>query len=108
MDYIKWLAIFVWLPLGLLWLTNFAILWRCKRTICFCIFWALVFSIPWDLWATLTVIWSFPADTNLGIWIFGLPLEEYLFISTVTAFIASLALVLRGRAGQWLAAEGAE
>ena len=108
MDYLLWLAIFVWAPLALLWLTSFRILWRCKRTIAFCMVWALVFSIPWDLWAVKTEIWRFPAESNLGLWVFGLPLEEYLFITTVTAFLASLVLVLKGRAARWLVDGGGE
>ena len=93
--YIKWLLIFVWLPTLILWITNFHFLKRYKRTLLFCIFWALVFSVPWDYWAIRTKIWVFPKDTNLGFLVSGLPFEEYLFIIFVTFEISTLTLVLK-------------
>ena len=97
-TYLKWLLIFVWLPTLLLWVTNFDILRRYKRTLLSCVFCALVFSIPWDYWGIKTKIWIFPQDTNLGIWFGGLPLEEYLFIIFVTFEISTLTLVLKRKA----------
>lgn len=105
MAYLKWLTIFVWLPLFVLWATHFRILWKFKRTISFCVFWALVFSIPWDLWAIHTQIWIFPSDTNVGIWIGGIPLEEYFFIVFVTMLISTITLILRERAHHLLVEE---
>ena len=98
LEYLAWLLIFVWIPTLLLWITNFDILHRYKKTLSFCIFWALIFSVPWDYWAIKTEIWVFPQDTNLGIWFSGLPLEEYLFISFVTLEVSTLTLVLKHRA----------
>lgn len=43
-QYLLWLAIFVWVPTLVLWLTNFDLLKRYKKTLGFCIFWALVFT----------------------------------------------------------------
>ncbi len=95
MAYLYWLAVFVWLPLLALWILNWEYLWRYKRTLLYCVGWALVFSIPWDLWAVHTQIWLFPKDTNLGIWIAGLPVEEYLYMIFVTLLISTLVLVLK-------------
>lgn len=95
--YLKWLLIFVWLPTLFLWLKNFDLLRRYTSTLSLCIIFALIFSVPWDLWAIKTKIWVFPQDTNLGIWFGGLPLEEYLFIIFVTLEIGSLTLVLKHR-----------
>lgn len=96
-SYIMWLSIFVWVPTLLLWITNFRILRQYKRTFLFCIFWALIFSVPWDWWAIKTKVWIFPQDTNLGIWFGGLPLEEYLFIIFVTFGVSTLTLVVKNR-----------
>ncbi len=101
-TYIGWLALFVWLPLLTLWVLYFQTLRRYKRTMIFCVFWALVFSVPWDWWAIRTRIWIFPPDTNVGIWVGGIPLEEYLFIIFVTALISTITLVLRDRARKLL------
>jgi len=102
LTYISWLSIFVWLPLLILWLTNFKLLWKYKNTIGLCVFCALMFSIPWDFWAIQTKIWIFPPDTNIGLWFGGLPFEEYLFIIFVTALLSSITLILRERTKHWL------
>jgi len=70
----------------------------------FCVSWALVFSVPWDLWAIRTNIWMFPGTTNVGLW-FGLPLEEYFFIMFVTLLLSSITIVLKVRFGRFLAAD---
>lgn len=96
-EYLIWLSIFVWIPTLLLWTTNFNILRRYKKTLILCIFAALVFSIPWDYWATGTKIWIFPKETNLGILFGGLPLEEYLFIIFVTLEISTITLIVKNK-----------
>ncbi len=96
-TYLLWLAIFVWLPTLFLWLTNFDVLKRYKKTLGFCIFWALAFSVPWDILAIKTQIWSFPVEANIGLWFGGLPLEEYFFIVFVTFMVSTLALVLKNK-----------
>ena len=97
MAYIYWLIIFVWLPIIVLWAINWKYLSQYKKTFLYCIIWALIFSIPWDIWAVQTQIWLFPQDTNIGFWIGGLPLEEYLFMIFVTLLISTIALLLRKR-----------
>jgi lycopene cyclase domain-containing protein len=58
-------------------------------------FFTLVFSIPWDFLAVTNHIWSFPEGHNLGFYIIELPLEEYLFMTTVTAFLATMTIVFK-------------
>lgn len=96
-TYLFWLTIFVWTPTLFLWIKNFNILRRYKRTLFFSIFGALIFSVPWDYWATKTKIWVFPQDTNLGIWLGGLPLEEYLFIIFATFEASTVTLLLKNQ-----------
>ena len=38
-----------------------------------------IFFIPWDIWFTFLKIWGFNPYYISGIYLFGLPLEEYLF-----------------------------
>ncbi len=51
--------------------------------------------VPWDLWATETEIWSFPAYAYLAtIHIFaGAALETYLYAILVTLAIACASLI---------------
>ena len=97
MAYLHWLIIFVWLPLVILWTANWKYLARYKKTFLSCIGWALAFSIPWDLWAVQAQIWLFPQDTNIGLGIGGLPLEEYLFMIFVTMLISTITLLIKRR-----------
>lgn len=94
-TYIKWLIIFLSSPLLLLWIINFKLLWRYKRTIAFCICWALIFSIPWDYWAIQTKIWLFPQDTNIGLLLGGIPLEEFIFYVLATVFVSSITILVK-------------
>ena len=102
MTYLRWLAVFFCLPLAALWLTHFRLLWSQRQTIGLCAVWALILSVPWDGWASRTRVWTFPADTHLGFWIGGLPLEEYLFIVCAATLVSSFTLVLGVRAERWL------
>ena len=97
MSYIYWLTIFVWLPTIVLWAINWKYLSQYKKTFLYCIIWALIFSIPWDIWAVKAQIWNFPQDTNIGLWIGGLPIEEYFFMVFVTVLISTVVLLLRKR-----------
>lgn len=95
--YLIWLLIFVLTPTFLIWLFNFNLLWRYKATLTHAIFFALVFSIPWDIYAVKSNIWSFPREGNAGIQIGILPLEEYLFMTLVTLLIASITITIKYR-----------
>lgn len=95
MTYIYWLTIFVWLPIIVLWAINWKYLSQYKKTFLYCIIWALIFSIPWDIWAVRVDIWHFPADTNIGILIGGLPVEEYFFMIFVTMLVSTITLLLK-------------
>lgn len=102
MNYLLWLTFFVWIPQLILIATNAKILWKYKGTLTLCIFWAMIFSVPWDWWATRTKIWLFPSDANIGVWFGGLPLEEYLFIVFVTLLISSITVICRTQLGNLL------
>lgn len=102
MAYIYWLSIFVWLPLIILWVINWKYLAQYKKSFLYCIIWALIFSVPWDIWAVQTKIWLFPQDTNIGFLIGDLPFEEYLFMIFVTMLISTTALLIRKRVEKYV------
>lgn len=58
------------------------------------IFMGLVF-IPWDIWFTAEGVWSFNHSYVVGIYFFGLPLEEWLFFLTVPFACAFIYEVVR-------------
>lgn len=95
--YLIWLLVFVLIPTFLVWLFNFNLLWRYKATFVHAIFFALVFSISWDIYAVKSNIWYFPKERNAGIQIGMLPLEEYLFMALATLLIASITITIKYR-----------
>lgn len=94
-HYLLWFGIFVALPIALLWLYDYAYLKNYYKIFRTCIICALLFSVPWDALAVHAHIWNFPKQNVLGIWIFNLPIEEFLFIIFVTVFYATVTLVVR-------------
>lgn len=96
MSYILWLSVFVWFPTILLFAFYFNLLWKYKKTLVWAMFFALVFSIPWDFLAVKTNIWFFPEKTHIAM-IGALPLEEYFFIIFVTLLISCLTIVIKYR-----------
>ena len=58
-------------------------------------FFSLVFSIPWDIFAIRNRIWIFPKEGNIGLFILDLPIEELLFMTTVTLLIGSVVVIVK-------------
>lgn len=97
MNYLFWLFIFIWIPTAIIWYFNFPLLWKYKKTLSYVMIAALIVSAAWDLWAIPNKVWVFPKQGHLNIYILGIPLEEYLFFTTVTLLIASVVLVVKYR-----------
>jgi len=56
----------------------------------------LVIGVPWDtISACYFHTWSWNEDTLTGIWIGGLPLEEYLFMVLVPMMLIGAALIFK-------------
>lgn len=94
-SYLVWLAIFVWLPTAVIWMVSFELLWRYKITMLHVMVFSLIFSVPWDIFAIRNEIWFFPPESNIGVVIGSLPLEEYLFMVTVGLMVASVTVVAK-------------
>lgn len=95
MAYIIWLAIFAGLPLTLIWLKYFNLLWKYKQVLASVILIAFLIHVPWDIYAVKRNIWSFPSSSNMGIIIMNLPLEEYLYTILIPLLAASITLVVK-------------
>ncbi len=93
-SYLIWLALFVLAPTGLLWAFYSKVLKRHWRVIFLAPVYALIFSIPWDYISIQERIWYYQTPYIAGLWIFGLPLEEYLFIIFVTLLFANISAVV--------------
>ena len=105
LTYIKWLAVFVWLPLAVLWITHLRLVLEHKKTLASGALFALAFGVPWDVWAIGSGIWSFPQNNVLGVYILNVPIEEYLFIVFLVLLASTITLVLRARLGKLLSSK---
>lgn len=97
MSYLTWLFVFIGIPTAIIWYFNYPLLWRYKKTLSCVMLAALVVSTTWDLWAVSRGVWIFPQGGHLGTYLLGIPMEEYLFFTTVTLLIASVVLVVKYR-----------
>lgn len=87
--------IFVWLPTLLIWVFNFRFLWRYKKTLIYVMFFATMISTLWDIHAIQNNIWFFPRGGHLGIYIYTIPIEEFLFMATVTLMVSSITIIAK-------------
>ncbi len=97
LAYLIWLAVFVWLPLFVLWAKNIELVRKHTKTLAVCVMGSLMVAVPWDSWATARGMWLFPNNNVIGVYIINLPIEEYLFIIFVTLLSSTATLVLRER-----------
>ena len=93
LSYWIWLSIYVFLPMLALLAFKRPVLAKYKKTILLCGIGSLAIAFLWDHFAIMNGLWWFPPHEILGIWLAGLPLEEWFFISFVGMEISMLALV---------------
>ena len=97
MKYTSWLLFWVWIPMAIIWILYWRDLVKYKKTLFISLILAIIFAYPWDYLAVKYKIWYFPPGNYSGIWFAGVPVEEHIFITFVTIYIASLALVLHSK-----------
>ncbi len=93
-SYLVWLFIFNVIPLAILCFFNFDYFKKKKRIFLIAVIGAVIFSFPWDFIAIYEKIWYFEKPFVLGVYIMGLPIEEWLFIILNTLLISSITLLL--------------
>lgn len=98
-SYLLWLAVFIFLPLFTLWIWHYQYLSKFKPVFLLTIVGSLIFAFPWDHFAIKEHIWYFTKPYIVGIWLFGLPLEEWLFIIFVTFLISTTTVLLWKKMG---------
>ncbi|MES2023575.1 MAG: lycopene cyclase domain-containing protein [Patescibacteria group bacterium] len=93
-PYLSWLIIFVFIPLALLWTFNFKYLKNYSRVFIVVATFSFLWGFGFDLVGSpLLHVWSY--QNTLGIWLFGLPIEEYIILFTFPQGVAVILLLLR-------------
>lgn len=99
-EYAIWLLIFVILPLVILWIIRFKDLKKYKIVFFLAPIGSIIFSLPWDYIAIKEKIWLFTEPHIFGIWLLGLPIEEWLFIIFVTLLFSTVTTLLWEKFGR--------
>jgi len=59
----------------------------------------LAVSVPWDILSVENHIWYFSEPHIVGLWLWGLPVEEYVYISLVALLASSVTILVWERYG---------
>jgi len=97
-TYLLWLLIFIALPLAFLWLRWPGVIWAQRRALGWTTLGALVGGWLWDGLAIQFHVWYYAPANIAGIWLLGMPLEEWLWIVGVTLLFGSITVVLVAKA----------
>ena len=90
---------FVVVPLVVLWTLNFSYLKGHTKVFFLAVLGSIVFSFPWDFIAIQEKVWLFEEPYIFGVWLWGLPIEEWLFIVLISALFTSVTLLFWRRWG---------
>ena len=99
-SYPMWLAIFIILPLAALWTFGRRTLRKYARMLGLTAIGCLVVSVPWDILSVQGGIWYFKPPHIVGVWLLGLPIEEYVYIVGVGLLACSVTILLWERYGE--------
>ena len=98
-SYPLWLLLFLTLPLALIWLFKFRTLLKYRVVLMLIALGCLIVSVPWDILSVNDHIWYFSEPYILGVWLLGLPIEEYAYILFVGLLSASVTILFWERFG---------
>lgn len=98
LTYLIWLAVFVGLPVLAL-LRWGAQAGERRRALLLVMLGSLAGGWLWDALSVRLGIWFYAPANILGVWLAGLPLEEWLWIGGVTLMFGLLTVALVERAG---------
>ncbi len=96
LSYWIWLAAFIFAPLIALAIWKREKLARYWKTPLLCGLGAIAFAYSWDAFAIRNGLWGFPQQEILGVWLLSLPLEEWVFIFSVSALVSIAVLAFSG------------
>jgi lycopene cyclase domain-containing protein len=93
-EFIVWLSVFIWIPTVILWIKYHKILMKYKNTLMFVVLGSIPFGIIWEHIAIKDNIWFYPGNNILNKWIWGVPVEEWLFILSFPWMVFTLSILL--------------
>ncbi len=97
-TYLLWLLLFIFLPLFALVVWQRRI-WRQRRALALMLAGALVGGWAWDVVSVRLGVWFYAPGNIVGVWIAGLPIEEWLWVAGVTLLFGAVTVALMERTG---------
>jgi len=94
LTYMTLLSVFIVLPTLSIILLNRNIIARYKLVV-LCVLVILPVTMIWDYLAITNGVWYFV--NIMGIWVFGLPVEEIIFMASLILFVSSVTLMILKR-----------
>jgi lycopene cyclase domain-containing protein len=85
--YAVYLLIFFFIPVVMLFLLLRTELARYKRTLFWCFVFIYTIGVLWDWLSVRTGVWRYDSAPTLGIWIDGLPAEEFIGFNILGTFL---------------------
>jgi lycopene cyclase domain-containing protein len=98
LTYLLWLLIFIFLPLFALVVWQRQV-WRQWRALGLSLAGSLMGGWAWDAVAVRRGLWFYHPGNIVGVWIAGLPIEEWLWIVGVTLLFGVVTVVVAERTG---------
>jgi len=92
-TYLLWLALFVGVPLLILSRWRRAV-WQQRRALGWVLFGALAGGWAWDALSVRWEVWRYESENIAGLWLIGLPIEEWLWIGGVALMFGALTVIL--------------
>lgn len=96
-SFLLLLTFFGVLPLILLWIKYGWVLKHYRKTLILVTFCCALLGGLWQYLAIKQGIWAYSGKGTVGIWVFGVPLEEHLFDIVVGSLIAHVTLIIRAQ-----------
>jgi lycopene cyclase domain-containing protein len=93
-SYPIWLFLFLILPLLLLGAFKLRTLAKYKGVLVLVVIGCLGISVPWDIMSVNDRIWYFSEPHIVGVWLMGLPIEEYFYILLLSLLSACSTILL--------------
>ncbi|MFC1554851.1 lycopene cyclase domain-containing protein [candidate division KSB1 bacterium] len=92
--YLIFLAVFFLVPGVVLFFALRKEIFRYKRTILWCFVFVFTVGLIWDWLSVKTGVWRYDSARTLGIWIDGLPVEEFIGFYILGTFLIIAVLLL--------------
>lgn len=93
-SYLFYMCVFAVTPLFYIWLKYHSVLWRYRNVIKRVLIIGIVYAIIADSIAIKILgIWGFNENKILNFWLFGMPIDDFIFAVVISIIVSSATLL---------------